>query len=647
MYATRGGVPADELERATARLAHRGPDGQRTWLAADRRVGLGHARLSIIDLTTGDQPIASEDDRLRIVVNGEFYDFERIQEELRQRGHQLRTRSDSEIALHLYEERGTACLEQLRGEFAFVLWDSRQNRLFAARDRFGIKPLYYAWRADVLHLASEAKALFAAGLPARWDHDAFLGAVHHQAPPQDRSLFQGVRQVPPGHYLIAEAGGIRLARYWDFDYPRADRAQATRLDADYAAVFHRALDEAVRLRLRADVPVGCYLSGGLDSCAVLGLAATHRAEPIRAFTLSFDRPEYDETAIAREMAGLAHAEFHPIPITQSDLADHFAAAVAHAETLAINAHGVAKYLLSRAVRDAGYKVVLTGEGSDEILAGYPHFRRDLLLYDPGRAGGDAASVQRLLGELAAHNPVSRGLLLPDGEAISLEGLRSALGFVPSWLETSATQAHKLRALFSPEFAAELAGRDAYRALLDGLDVTGQLDGRAALNQSMYLWSKVMLPNYILSFLGDRMEMAHSVEGRLPFLDHHVVELARDLPVDQKIRGMVEKFVLRAAARPVLTATVHARQKHPFTTPPVALAPDGRLYQLLQDTLRGPALESLPFFDRSKVVALLDEMPAMDEGRRTAYDMPLMFLLSACVMQERFGMASVGTGAVAG
>jgi asparagine synthase (glutamine-hydrolysing) len=598
------------------------------------RVGLGHARLSIIDLATGDQPIASEDERMQIVVNGEFYDFERIQEELTRRGHRLRTRSDSEIALHLYEELGTGCLEHLRGEFAFLLWDSRAGQLFAARDRFGIKPLYYAWRGDVLVLASEAKALFAAGIPAGWDRHSVFRTVHHHAPPQDRTIFEGVHQVPPGHYLIASSGEVRLVRYWDFDYPTTDRARSARPDAEHVEEFRRALDEAVRLRLRADVPVGCYLSGGLDSCAVLGLAATHRSDPIRAFTLSFDRPEYDETAIAREMAELANAEFHPIPITQTELADHFAEAVAHAETIAINAHGVAKYLLSRAVRDAGYKVVLTGEGSDEILAGYPHFRRDLWLYDHGPGEGDAGAVETLLGQLEARNPVSRGLLLPDGEGASLEGLRATLRFAPSWLETGATQAYKLRALFSPDFEAEFAGRDAYRELVEGLDVPGQLAGRAPLNQSLYLWAKVALPNYVLTFLGDRMEMAHSIEGRLPFLDHHVVELARDLPLDQKIRGTVEKFVLREAARPVLSATVYARQKHPFTTPPAALNSHGRLYQLIQDTLRGPTLDSLPFFDRSRVVALLDQLPTMDDGLRTAYDMPLMVLLSTCVIQER-------------
>jgi asparagine synthase (glutamine-hydrolysing) len=280
------------------------------------------------------------------------------------------------------------------------------------------------------------------------------------------------------------------------------------------------------------------------------------------------------------------------------------------------------------VQDAGYKVVLTGEGSDEILAGYDHFRCDFWLYDQ-TPGSDAQTVAVLLGKLR-----SRGVLLPDGEGPSLESLRAALGFSPTWLGASATHAHKLRALLAPDFAAEVAGRDAYRELLEGLDVPGQLAGRAPVNQSLYLFSKVMLPNYVLGFGGDRMEMAHSIEGRLPFLDHHVVELARGLPLDQKIRRTVVKFILREAARPVLTATVYGRQKHGLATPPAALNPDGRLYQLIQDTLRGPILESLPFFDRSRVVAMLDQLLTMDEGHQTAYDSQLMVLMSACAIHER-------------
>jgi asparagine synthase (glutamine-hydrolysing) len=224
MYSAREPVRAEALERATRRLTHRGPDGQRTWLADDRRVGLGHARLSIIDLATGAQPIANEDEALHIVVNGEFYDFERTQRDLEGRGHRLRTRSDSEIALHLYEDYGTACLRHLGGEFAFALWDGPNDTLFAARDRFGIKPLYYASHRGTLYLASEIKALLAAGVPARWDQAAFFQASYFLGTPDDGTLFERIRTVPPGHYLLARGEQVRLIRYWDFDYPAAEDA---------------------------------------------------------------------------------------------------------------------------------------------------------------------------------------------------------------------------------------------------------------------------------------------------------------------------------------------------------------------------------------------------------------------------------------
>jgi asparagine synthase (glutamine-hydrolysing) len=331
-----------------------------------------------------------------------------------------------------------------------------------------------------------------------------------------------------------------------------------------------------------------------------------------------------------------HADFYPIPIRQADLADHFADAIWHSETTCINAHGVAKFVLSRAVRDAGYKVVLTGEGSDEILGGYPPFRRDMLLYD--NAGQDAATVERLLAELRTANPVSRGLLLPEGEALSLAAVQRVLGFTPSWMEAFGSIGFKLHALFADDYARAYAGREPFRVLLNGLDVGRRLSGRQPVNQSLYLWGKTQLPNYVLTMLGDRMEMAHSVEGRVPFLDHHVVELVCGLPVAQKIRGMVEKYVLREATRPVLTDTVYQRHKHPFTTPPVALAPNERLHALVQDTLRGPILKAIPFYDQTKVVALLDRLPAMDAGAITAMDPVLMNLLSACVLHERFGLS---------
>jgi asparagine synthase (glutamine-hydrolysing) len=636
IYHPRASVSPEALERATASLHHRGPDGQRQWVAEHGRVGLGHARLSIIDLVTGDQPIANEDGGRHIVVNGEFYDFERIQRELRQAGHCLRTRSDSEIALHLYEDLGPQCLHRLRGEYAFALWDEAQQRLFAARDRFGIKPLFFAWHEGALYLASEVKALFAAGVPARWNREGLFNMVVMGSQPTE-TLYAGVSQLPPGHYLLAGPNGLQMHRYWDFDYPLASQGTAVRSDEEWAEAFRDRLETAVRLRLRADVPVGAYLSGGLDSCSVLGLAARHHAEPIRAFTLAFDQVAYDEEAIAREMAALVNAEFCPIPIRQADLADDFADATWHAETLSLNAHGVAKYALSRAVRAAGYKVVLTGEGSDEILAGYPHFRRDMLLYDS--AGQDPEVVRSLLDQLDRGNAVSRGMLMPDGEIAPLDALRRLLGFAPSWMEAAAGRMHKMESVWADDFRADFAGHEAYHGLLGSLDVRNQLQGRAPVNQALYLWAKTLLPGYILTVLGDRMEMAHSVEGRVPFLDHEVVELLCTMPVGQKIRGMTEKFVLREAARPVITDTVYRRQKHPFLSPPATLNPNDRLHEMVQDALRGSALRQVPYFDQAKVVRLLDRLPGLEAGEQVAYDQILMLILSASVLGERFAMAA--------
>jgi asparagine synthase (glutamine-hydrolysing) len=635
MFARAGGVRGELLECATRRLHHRGPDGRRHWVSSDRTVGLGHARLSIIDLSTGDQPIASEDERTRIVVNGEFYGYEAIQRELEGRGHRLRTRSDSEIALHLYEEAGAQCLRQLRGEFAFVLWDETRRRLVAARDRFGIKPLFYAWHDGTLILASEVKALFAAGVPARWDHESVFHAVSFGGQ-QMRTLYDGVFQVPPGHVLIATEQHLQLNQYWDFDYPRAGDPALERSDADYIAEFRHQLEDAVRIRLRADVPVGVYLSGGLDSCSVLGLAAKYHPDPIRAFTLTFEHAAYDEGAIAEEMAARAGAEYIPIPIGQRALADNFADAIAQTETVCVNAHGVAKYLLSRAVRDAGYKVVLTGEGSDEILGGYAHFRRDVLLYN--REGQDPESIQTLLTWLDEHNSVSRGLLLPDGEVGRLDAVKRTLGFVPSWIETFSTRAVKMRALLAPDFQQRFGPAEGTYGILDEVNARSQLEGRDALHQSLYLWSKTVMAGYILTMLGDRMEMAHSIEGRVPFLDHKLVELIARQPVRMKVRGMTEKYVLREAVHDSITDTVYRRQKHPFLSPPATLNPEDTFHTYVQDTLRGRVLASMPFFDQKQVVDLLDRLPSMDVGARTANDQVLMQVVSMCVLHERLGLA---------
>jgi asparagine synthase (glutamine-hydrolysing) len=282
-------------------------------------------------------------------------------------------------------------------------------------------------------------------------------------------------------------------------------------------------------------------------------------------------------------------------------------------------------------------VVITGEGSDEILGGYAHFRRDMLLYN--QEGQDPEVIAGLLADLERLNPVSRGLLLPHGEVGQLDGIKRLLGFVPSWIETFSARSMKMRALLTDDFLQDYGQRDGFRALFFDVDVRGQLAGREPLHQSLYLWAKTGLPTYILTMLGDRMEMAHSIEGRVPFLDHHVVEVIRSQPVSQKIRGMTEKYVLREAVRDVITDTVYKRQKHPFLSPPATLHPKGKLSTFVQDTLRGPVLSSIPYFDQKKVVGLLDGLHAMDEGSQVANDQVLMLLVSTCVLHERFGLAA--------
>lgn len=635
MFSETGVVRPDLLERATRALDHRGPDGRGHWHDARRSVGLGHTRLGIIDLDGGQQPLTNEDETVHAVVNGELYDFERIREDLVARGHRFRTRSDSEILLHLYEEHGAAFVEHLRGEFAFVLYDAARDLLIAGRDRFGIKPLVYARYAGVLTFASEAKALFAAGVPAVWDLESFAQAALIGGPLEDRTFFAGVQQVPPGHLLIATRRSQRLVRYWDFDYPReGDLARTT--EGEDREALAAALDEAVRLRLRADVPVACYLSGGIDSCAILGIASRHAASPLRAFTLSFDRPEYDEHELARDMAAHAGASFTAVPVTQDGLARDLEDALYFAERPLTNANSVAKLQLSRAVRAAGIKVVLTGEGADEIFAGYPHYRRDLWLTKA------PAERERALAELDQRNAVSRGLLMPDGAGLGTDALRAALGgATPTWIDAFATVGHKTSDVLRPALVESIVRREPIARFAATLELSRQVRGRHPVHRAMYTWSKSVLPNYILSALGDRMEMAHSIEGRLPLLDHKVVELSTRLPIarliDERAGGAVEKHLLREVARPVVTDAIYRRQKHPFFAPPAAAADTGALRELVHDTLRGPLMRTQPFFEPARVAALLDALPSREPAARAALDAPLMLILSYALLQRRFGI----------
>jgi len=391
----------------------------------------------------------------------------------------------------------------------------------------------------------------------------------------------------------------------------------------------------VRQRLVADVEVASYLSGGIDSCAVLGLAQRETGRPIRAFTLTFENPLYDEAAIAEAQAKHVGASFHPIPITGREIADSFADAIWHAETPMFNGHGVAKYLLSRAVRDAGIKVVFTGEGADEMLGGYPYFRVDAVNSNPALSADEkTALIDRMLGA----NQATRALMMPaQVRSAEMQAVQRRLGWLPATLNVGLAMAGGVAPFFRSDLAAHLQGLQPLASGLDRLPLAQRVAGRDRLNQMLYINAKTVLPNFILNYLGDRMEMAHSIEGRVPFLDHHVAEAAARVPVDMKVKGIREKHVLREAAKDVLIPQVYDRQKHPFTTPPTRDRNDPML-AFYRDTFSSRAAADQPIFDMKKVCTVLDQLLECPDDQRIAIEGGLQRVASVVVMQDRFAMS---------
>jgi asparagine synthase (glutamine-hydrolysing) len=629
---TPRGLTTRRRDAALKSLEHRGPDGSGSWTSADGQWTLGHTRLSIIGLNNGSQPVSSPDGAVHMVANGELYGYREIRERLRERGFEFSTDSDSEIALHLYRQRGTQAAGALRGEFAIVIADERQRMMVAIRDRFGIKPLYYAVVDGAVFFASEIKALLALGVPAAWDLEGATGGFGR---PHEKTEFAGISTVPPGCYAIAKDGDVRIYSYWDWEFPTAEQMRTDiRTEAEVVEEFRETLRDAVRQRLVADVEVASYLSGGIDSCAVLGLAQQEMDRPIRAFTLTFENPLYDETKIAEAQAKHVGATYHPIPITGREIAESFADAVWHSETQMFNGHGAAKYLLSRAVRDAGIKVVFTGEGADEMLGGYTYFRVDAL---NANATLSTAEKSALLAEMFGANEASRALMMPDQvNSPEMQAITRRLGWLPATLNVAAAQVRNVSPFFRDDLPASIRDYQPLVSALDRLPVAQRVIGRDRLNQMLYVNAKTVLPNFILNYLADRMEMAHSIEGRVPFLDHHVAEIAARVPVHMKVRGIREKHILREAAKDVLIPEIYDRQKHPFTTPPTGDKNDPML-TFYRDTFASRAARDQPIFDMTKISAALDQLLEFPADQRIAVEASLQRAASVVVMQQLFGM----------
>ena len=616
------------------RLWHRGPDGYGFHIDPSNNLAMGHARLSIIDLHTGDQPLFDEKKKIVLTVNGEFYDYKRIRTNLRLEGFKFNTKSDSEIAIPLFKKYGLGFLEHLRGEFAIALFDEKEQRLILVRDRFGIKPLFYHVGKKGIYYGSEIKSLFVnPDVPRSFSEEGMLHQLMHTMVP-GTSAFKDIHALQPGHFLEVKKNEfgfeVKEHKYWDIDFPTEKDRDLSHSEDFHIKKVQESLLDAVAHRLEADVPVGCYLSGGIDSCSMLGIASSMQQSNVKAFTISFDHSAYDESRIAREMAEATQADQEEIRLSADELyGENYIRTMYHAERTFYNTLGVAKYRMSKRVNECGYRVVVTGEGSDELFGGYPAFKKDFLLH----GNQDDPSHMELLEKT---NAIFKGAILAETQ-VTHPALEAACGFTPSWIQSWIQTLEIARPLLHDDHIETLKYYDPIEAIADSFD-RSQLGGRHTLDKAQYTWIKTMLECQILNWGGDRVDMANSMESRPAFLDHHVAAIAREIPPSIRIKGNIEKWVLREAMKEILPEVLYNREKFAFMAPPAHTSENKSkaVDELIGRFLSPDKIKNAGVFDSGRIQKFLTEYKAdNDPVSLVRKDALLNHLLGIQIMQEQF------------
>jgi len=553
------------IRQMLAMIRHRGPDQFGIYL--DERAGLGSARLSIIDPKTGQQPIHNEDGSLWIVFNGEIFNYMELRPELEARGHRFTTGSDTEVFLHLYEEFGPECLHHLNGQFAVALWNNREETLFLARDRLGVRPLFYTMQDGALIFGSEVKAILAhPRVRTEIDHGAIGQVLTYWSTLTPRTVFRNIVEIPPGHYLLTREGGISVQRYWEISFPTGNRMapdpSLQRNEKDCQRELHDLLVDAIRLRLRSDVPVGAYLSGGLDSSIIAALARKYTDNPLDTFSIAFSDPQYDESPLQRQMARALGTNHQVLRVTHADIGRAFFQTIRHTETPITRTAPVPMFLLSELVRDRGFKVVLTGEGADELLAGYDIFKEAAVRRFWARQPNSKCRpllLQRLYRDIPGLAGANAASLAAFFRADLTEVEAPSYSHAVRWRNNS-----RMLRFLSHEVQEAIRVPSGYGPGTP--DYPPQFAQWGALERSQFLETTIFLSQYLLSSQGDRVAMAHSVEGRFPFLDYRVVEFCNHLPSRMKLRGLTEKFVLKQVGRELLPDGIYSRPKQPYRAP---------------------------------------------------------------------------------
>ena len=595
------GPRQSELVAMIAQLHHRGPDGYGYLVQGP--IGFAHARLSIIDIAGGNQPIFNEDRSIAVIFNGEIFNYIELRAELEQRGHRFYTHSDTEVIVHAYEQFGDDFVQRLNGQFAIALWDANAERLLLIRDRVGIAPLFYTQAEGRLLFASEVKALLPA-LPSKPTLNplALDQIFTFWSPLGSHSLFDKVLALEPGTLLIADRQGQRIRRYWDWEFPQSPDELWQGNEEQLADELRDLLIDATQIRLRADVPVGAYLSGGLDSSVITSLIHNHSQTPLRTFSIGFEEQSFDESHFQRQMIEHLGADHSHVVCSNRDVGELLPDTIWHTETAILRTAPVPMRRLSRLVREQGFKVVLTGEGSDEVLGGYDIFKeakiRQFWAQQP-----QSEWRPRLLKSLYPYLDVSSSrsqIYLQNFYGIGLDQPNSPVfAHLPRWDTTA-----KAKVFFSDELQQTLRTQ-AIAELEAGLPAA--MSQWAPLNRAQYIEAKLLMGNYLLCSQGDRMLMANSVEGRFPFLDHRVIEFASRLHPALKIKVLNEKYLLKQATKRYLPTSIWSRPKQPYRAPDAPSFVDqmtGTLLPYAESLLSEETLRSYGYFDAKRVGMLV-------------------------------------------
>ncbi len=618
-----------DIRLMLAQLHHRGPE--QAGIYEDAFISLGQARLSIVDLEGGRQPMPNENGRIWAACNGEFYDYQQTRHNLLAQGHQLRTQSDSEIIIHLYEMMGVEALACLRGQFAFALWDRQQKQLWLGRDQVGIRPLYYTIANGRFLFASEIKALLAAGVARRPEMRTLAQIFTTWGPLPGQTMFANIYELPPGHTMLVKSGStdVQIERYWQPDFT-PNVTQAKRPFAELVAEGRALLSAAVRTRLVADVPVGAYLSGGLDSTLAVSLAQQEASQPLHTFSITFEDAEYDESAYQRQAAQALGTKHHILHTNQQQVQAALPDTVWHSETPLLRLAPVPMKLLAEFVHAQGVKVVLTGEGADEFFGGYTIFReaqvRQFMAKNP-----ESEIRPLLLKRLYAYQPAlqqlpasllkkffGRGLDTPDAPHFShiVRWHSSARGF----------------RFFTPQTKQTIGDYNVIDEAMSNLPPAfAQWD---SATKAQFIEATTFMPMYLLSSQGDRMGMAHAVEGRYPFLDQQIIQWVNQLPTKMKIRHLQgEKDILKQIAHGLIPDAILQRPKQPYRAP-IQGTFSQQLPAYASELLSAEALQASGYFAADKVGQLLRRIQGIHPVSR-ADQMSFMGILTTQLWDYQF------------